>query len=168
MFKIFTLKHHYSLRFWLRFLFEGAADYNMPSRCGPKPVSKMHKFRCTTLCRAFALLAWAGKHWKAQHAAHGAAQQRSHVLPVDATKSCIYVMLWHRSAVLAYTIKDTSEKTEVHYLLFSILGLLFLLSDRFTKFRFMLFTVRGLCDKPAVNRLLKRIAAHMSLTWLRR
>lgn len=87
---------------------------------------------------------------------------------MDETELYIYIVLWHSPAVLAYTIKDTSEKTEVHSLLPSILGLLFLLSDRFTKFRFMFFTIRDLHDEPAVNRVFKRIAAHMSLMWLRR
>lgn len=69
---------------------------------------------------------------------------------------------------LDYTIIDTSDKTEMGSLLYSFLGLPLLLSHRSTKFRFLLFTLRGLHDVPAVNELLKRIAVHMSLTWLRR
>jgi len=54
-----------------------------------------------------------------------------------------------------------SGKTELHSLSPSILGLLSLLSDRFTKFRSVFVTVRGLHDEPAVNRLKEDCSSHV-------
>lgn len=44
MFKIFALKH--SLQCWLSLVL--GTDYNTPSRCEPKTLSKMHKFHRAT------------------------------------------------------------------------------------------------------------------------